>query len=214
MTDQTQIWTAIISAVSLLCSSLLSVAGVLAGYAISHLQTSRQLEMQENIEKQKQLYDKENLREEKHREILEKRCNQAEEGAKLLSNSLYRFQQSCIYYVEEDDPIKSAAWKEKDEAWRGETDQLLFSYGQIINSINDSELQEIWVGMAQCFENIGKNCFHIYRTKFIDKTKIYGIEQLSETRLLQAEFMRKGADFLQRLDKIRGSQYTLPIPKT
>jgi hypothetical protein len=136
-------------------------------------------------------------------EVIERRCNQAEQIVTTLTEEFQRLLQDAWLFLSVSEKEQAMQAQSEYLAWRKTRDFKPFTGKPAILSLRDDELANAFQRMGQATNDMGNHADFNYEQKFLAGQPVDSGAQIGRMQVTRQAFDSASADFYARLDKIR-----------
>ena len=139
----------------------------------------------------------------RQKEILDRRCDQAEAYAQSVTQDFRRLTNDIEAYLLLNDPYEASQREKARRQWKEYLDTRVFALGPSIHVLSDPQLRESWDGMMTAVEQLHKVYGHAWNFKFAAGEPMDAMETIELTNAIWLEFSARLGKFYSQLDRIR-----------
>jgi len=139
----------------------------------------------------------------RQKEILDRRCDQAEEYAQSVTQDFRKLTNDIEAYLTLEDPYEVAQREKARKQWKEHLDTKIFSLGPSIHALSDTQLREAWDGTISAVDQLHGVYGKVHSFKIEAGDPMDANQTIETTEVIWLEFSARLGDFYSRLDRIR-----------
>jgi hypothetical protein len=199
------LWIAVIT-------GIFTVAGTIAGYVASILQSKKHYEHQKELELIQRKWQIQDHERDYRLSIQQRRWDQAEQFVSAMTQDFHQFRRHAIFLVNLDPESNMGNHVFEFAYWQKYIDESVFQHGPVISALSTShyDLESPWNQMEQAWQNMA----HHYQ--FLYEQKVLRMENIDNPHeMLQAIYDVYGAyneglkQFIFQIDKLRQNSFQI-----
>ena len=139
----------------------------------------------------------------RQKEILDRRCDQAEAYAQSVTQDFRRLTHDIEAYLLLKDPYEVSQRDKARREWKDHLDTRVFALGPSIHALSNPQLREAWDGMIAAVDKLHQVYGHVWNFKFADGEPMDAMATIEVTNSIWLEFSAQLGKFYSHLDRIR-----------